>query len=51
MLPRRPGSRRAVRRCFVVTPVDMFALEATDTKTGVWERGMAVGANPERGGL
>ena len=27
-----------VRRCFVVTPVDMLAVEVTNVQTGVWER-------------
>ena len=27
-----------VRRCFVVTPVDMLAVEVTNMQTGVWER-------------
>ena len=27
-----------VRRCFVVTPVDMLAVEVTNIQTGVWER-------------
>jgi len=27
-----------VRRCFVVTPVDMLAVEVTNIQTGMWER-------------
>jgi len=36
MLPRVQAL--TVRRCFVVTPVDMLAVEITNTQTGVWER-------------
>jgi len=36
MLPRVPGSNR--QESFVVTPVDMLAVEVTNIQTGVWER-------------
>ena len=37
MLPRSPGS--PVRICFVVTPVDVLAVEVTNVQTGMWEGG------------
>jgi len=36
MLPRSPNSHR--QGCFVVTPVDMLAVEVTNIQTGIWER-------------
>ena len=34
-----PGDQAlTVRRCFLVTPVDMLAVEATNIEAGVWER-------------
>jgi len=40
-----------VRRCFVVTPLDMSAIEVTNIPTGVWNVGMTVGVKCESGGL
>ena len=33
-----PGVQAFTVRCFVVTPVDMLAVEVTNIQTGVWER-------------
>jgi len=40
-----------VRRCFVVTPVDVLAAEVANKQEGRENVGMVVGVNRERGGL
>jgi len=41
-----------IRRCFVVTPVDVLAVEVTNVQTlGCGNISMAVGVNRECGGL
>ena len=40
-----------VRRCSVVTPVDMLAVEVANIRLGFWNVVIAVGVNREHGGL
>jgi len=40
-----------IRRCFVVTPVDVLTVEVANKQEGCGNVGMAVGVNREREGL